>query len=138
MKTEPKDLIDLCTNCTRDACPTGECPEYEALERKLRGKPRISLEKTVEKPLKRDALTRYNAAIDALEALVDNEDLKPEKHSVAETMCKDLRRERILRFEGLVDWHAIAENGTTNGLVSSEGEKKSGDPRSERQRDTQH
>ena len=115
MKSEPKDLIDLCTNCTRDACPTGECPEYAELERKLRGKPRITLEKTTEKPADRDVLMRYNTAIDALEALIDNEDLKPEKHSAAETMCRDLRRERIIRFESLVDWRAIAGKRETDG-----------------------
>lgn len=58
----------------------------------------------------REALKRYNGAIDSLDQLIDVQDFERSVQYNATAMLLDgLKNERRLRFEPLIDWHRIAE-----------------------------
>lgn len=115
-KDDPKELIDLCTECKRPSCNGEPCDAYRVMERSLKAerrakKPAITLEQVspdVSEIIERSSgLFLLNLTIDALYRLTGEEPIKEDETLLAELnkMISALDLERFRLYAYRVDWH---------------------------------
>lgn len=128
------ELVNLCSNCTEESCNGTPCKAYREKEAMLRMElraeggpqrrrrnafeaklPAIMIEEVKDPENDREldpnrkSLGRYNAAIEALEALTEDDFFSGSPEiGTANMLAAALRLERRERFEILVDWNRIA------------------------------
>ena len=115
--SEAPELVELCTNCTKEDCPETGCSDYRAIKRRIRGdkgNQRESKPKPMPEQLKicsPETLFRVNRVIDALEALCDDPGARPftSGQGLAIKLLEQLKRARFNHCNALIDWDAVAE-----------------------------
>lgn len=133
--SEPMELIDLCVKCEKRDCDSEDgCAEYIALKQQLapkkkRGRPPAAKEAPVQQPAMMieaapeklfvgtaNALQKCNAAIEALEALYndDSSSLIFDTETIRKTL-QSLKEARIQEYGAMIDWNAIAERIKNHG-----------------------
>lgn len=118
--TEHPELIELCTNCTRQDCEDGYCSDYRAIERRIKGaKSRSRYHAPEPEPSPEqlsacgvDTLERVNAAISTLSALLADPDADPflTGRGVANKLLEQMKRSRFNRCQHLIDWDHVVGN----------------------------
>lgn len=117
-KGDPKELIDLCTQCKMINCDGTPCDAYRAMERSLKAdrkakKPAMMLEQVSpdasEMIERSNGLRLMNLAIDALYRLNGEEPIKEDEALFDELsrMISALDRKRFALYGFRVDWHEL-------------------------------
>lgn len=117
-RDDPKELIDLCTECKRPNCNGDPCDAYRAMERSLKAerkakKPAMMLEQAspdASEMIERSSgLRLMNLAIDALYRLTGEEPIKEDEALFVELnrMISALDRKRFGLYGFRVDWREL-------------------------------
>ena len=102
MKNDPS-IIEMCTTCKKDECPSNGCPEYHDRLRKLRD---AALPK--KNSGKAKLLKDLGNAIDALNALGDNPDCNSVFSSAKiKRLAEEIGLARFNCFNRDIDWNDI-------------------------------
>ena len=131
---EPPELIQLCERCINPDCTSdGGCRTYKALKKKLAQQAKQNAAPAAEKPTEQpaieieaapeksfvctaNALQKCNAAIEALEALYNDDE--GNMIFCTETIRKtlqSLKEARMRKYGAMIDWNAIAERIKNHG-----------------------
>lgn len=124
---EPKELIDLCTSCKHKDCIGHDgCKEYKALKKKLLRKEEEPANMNIQTddyvPLfasparpsvsdnpEKELLVNCNAAINALQCLLNQESMNMRLPSASIAAClRDLKLARLEAYENMIDWEHVA------------------------------
>ena len=117
-KDDPKELIDLCTQCEMLNCDGTPCDAYRAMERRLKAerkvrKPAMMIEQLapcVSELIERaSGLRLMNLALDALLCLAGEEAIKEDDSMLAELndVISKLDMKRYILYSYRVDWHEL-------------------------------
>ena len=112
---EAPELIELCTNCTKEDCPGNGCSDYNAIKRRISGRSRYHTSNPEPYPEQfeictGETLLRVNRAIDALEALCADPGAAPfTGRGIANKLLEQLKHARFNCCNKLIDWDAVAE-----------------------------
>ena len=116
--SESPELVELCTNCTKEDCPDNGCAEYYALKRQQSQKNRSRYHAKEPKPATEapvecsvETLRRVNLAIEALEALLNDpqSDAFLTGRGIANKLLEHMKRIRFNRCQNMIDWNLIVE-----------------------------